>query len=160
MTTTRDVVKKETSRYVSPFVEMERWFDEMWKKPFSLLGTSLLPELKTSRGFDISPSVDIYEEGKEVVLKADIPGVGKEDLDVNLKDNLLTITGQKKKEDKVEKDNYFRYERSHGSFTRRFQLPEGIDTDSIKANYKDGVLELRMAKTKETHKKTKKISIK
>jgi HSP20 family protein len=157
MTGTKDIVKKETSRVVSPFAEMEKFFEDFWRRPSSLLGW---PEMRVAEGFEISPSVDIYEEGNELVLKADLPGITKDEVEINITDNVLTLTGEKKKEEKVERENYFRYERSHGSFCRRFHLPDEIDTEKIKAHYKEGVLEVRLPKTEEAKQKTKKISIK
>ncbi len=157
MTGTKDIVKKETSRVVSPFAEMEKLFEDFWRRPSSLLGW---PEMRVAERFEISPSVDIYEEGNELVLKADLPGITKDEVEINVTDNVLTLTGEKKKEEKVERENYFRYERSHGSFCRRFHLPDGIDTEKIKAHYKEGVLEVRLPKTEEAKQKTKKISIK
>jgi HSP20 family protein len=157
MTGTTDIVKKETSRVVSPFMEMEKLFEDFWRRPSSWLGW---PEMRVAKRFEISPSVDIYEEGNELVLKADLPGITKDEVEINVTDNVLTLTGEKKKEEKVERENYFRYERSHGSFCRRFYLPEGIDTEKIKAHYKEGVLEVRLPKTEEAKQKTRKISIK
>ncbi len=107
----------------------------------------------------VSPSVDIYDRGNELVLKADLPGMKKEDLDIHLADNVLTISGETKKEEKVEKENYFRYERSHGSFFRRFELPYDIDSEHIKAHLEDGVLEIKLPRTAEAKGKTRKISI-
>jgi HSP20 family protein len=156
---TRELVKKEGSGYASPFSEMEKWFDRAWRRPFSLLETPFWPGLKLSERDAISPSVDIYEEGKELVLKADIPGLKKKDLNVDLTDNVLTITGEKKKEEKIERDDYYRYERSHGSFSRKFELPEDVETGKIKAHFEDGVLEIRVPRTKVTEKKHKKISV-
>ncbi len=92
-------------------------------------------------------------------MKADLPGMKKEDVDINLTDNVLTVSGQTKKEEKVEKGNYFRYERTHGSFFRRFELPYDIDTEKINAHLEAGVLEIRLPRTHEAESKTKKISI-
>jgi HSP20 family protein len=159
VTGTKDMVKREKSRYISPFEEMERWLENTWTGPFSLLGSSFWPEMKLAEYGTISPSVDIYDEGNELVLKADLPGLKKKDLDINLTENMLTITGEKKKEEKVEREDYYRYERSHGSFCRRFEIPHGIDTGKIKAHFKDGLLEVRLPKTDEAKVKSKKISL-
>ncbi len=92
-------------------------------------------------------------------MKADIPGIKKKDLSIDLSENILTISGEKKKEEKVERADYYRYERSLGSFFRRFELPGDLETDKINAHFEDGVLEVRIPKTKEAAKKHKKISI-
>lgn len=158
---TKELIKAEKPRMLSPFDElerMERWFENMWSRPFSLL-TPLWHGASIAEREEISPSVDIFEEGNDLVVKADLPGVRKEGLDVNIAENYLTISGEKKKEEKVERENYYRFERSYGSFTRRFELPEGLDTDKAKAHFENGVLEVRIPKSEEAVKKAKKISI-
>lgn len=157
---TKELIKKESTRLVPPFADMERWFEDMWRRPLSLLGSSLWPELKVAERYEISPSVDIYETDDEVVFKADLPGVKKDELDVNVTENMLTISGKKEKEEKVERENYYRYERSHGSFLRKFELPRGIDLEKIDAHFEDGVLKVTFPKTEEVKKHTKKIEIK
>ena len=156
---TKDMVKTEKSTFLSPLEEMERWFDEAWTRPFSLFNRSFWPSLRVTELDEISPSVDIYEEGTDVVVKADIPGMDKKELKVDLTDDVLTISGEKKKEEKIEKKDYHRYERSYGSFCRSFRLPEGINTEKIEAHYNDGVLKVRLPKTEEAKKHTKKISV-
>jgi HSP20 family protein len=103
--------------------------------------------------------VDIFEEGSDVVVKAELPGMRKEDIDVKLTDNTVTISGEKKKEEKVEKKNYSRIERSYGSFTRAFSLPSEVQTDKAKAQFKDGILEIRVSKTEEAKKKEREVMI-
>jgi HSP20 family protein len=156
---TKELMKVESPRYLSPIDEMERWFEEAWKMPFSLLRSRMWPETEL-REFDTAiPLVDIYEEGKELVMKADLPGWRKEDIEVNLAENALMISGEKKGEEKVEKGNYFMYERAHGSFYRRFELPYDVDASKVKAHFEDGVLEVRIPKSAEAESKTRKISI-
>jgi HSP20 family protein len=156
---TREVVKAEPSRAITPFEEMERWFDEAFRKPFSFLRPSMWPRMGMPDMEEVQPSIDIFEEGDNVVVKAEIPGMKKEDIDVNLTDNMVTISGEKKKEEKVEKKNYYRLERSYGSFYRSFRLPKEVQTDKAKANFKDGVLEIKIPETEEAKKKEKKIPI-
>jgi len=154
-----ELVKTERPGYLSPFDEMDRWFERSFRSPFSFFGPSVLPNLRITDIDELSPSIDVFEEGSDLVMKADIPGVSKDDIDIHVENDVLTISGEKKKEEKIEKDNYYRYERSHGSFCRRFALPEGTDTEKIKANYKDGVLNIRIPKSETVEKKTKKISV-
>lgn len=156
---TKELVKAEPTRAISPFEEMERMFDEFFRRPFSLIGPSWLPRLGLLEREEISPTVDIFEEGGDVVVKAELPGMKKEDIDVNITEDTITISGEKKKEEKVEKKNYYRLERSHGSFTRSFRMPTEVQTDKAKANFKEGVLEIRIPKTEEARKKEKKIPI-
>jgi HSP20 family protein len=108
---------------------------------------------------EFSPSVDIFEEGDEVVVKAETPGMKKEDLDVKIEKETITITGEKKAEEKVEKKDYYRLERSYGSFCRSFRLPTDVQDDKAKATFKDGVLEVRVPKTEEAKKKAKRVEI-
>jgi HSP20 family protein len=156
---TKELVKAERPGYLAPFEEVERWFEEAWHNPFSMMRSMMWPQSEVS-GFETSsPRVDIYDRGNELVLKADLPGMKKEDLDIHLADNVLTISGETKKEEKVEKENYYRYERSHGSFFRRFELPYDIDPEHIKAHMEDGVLEVKLPRTAEAQGKTRKISV-
>jgi HSP20 family protein len=155
----KELLRHEPSRAVSPFETMERWFEEAFRRPFSLLGPSWLPRLRTTEMEEAIPSVDIFEEGDNVVVKAELPGIKKEDVDVSVTDNVISISGEKKKEEKVERKNYYREERSYGSFTRSFRLPMEVQTDKAKASFKEGVLEIRIPKTEEAKKREKKVSI-
>lgn len=151
-----ELVTKEETRPDISFGEMERYFDRFLRHPFSLLPPNW-PFRDFPKLGEISPSVDIFEEGGEMVVKAELPGITKENLKVTITENTLTITGEKKQEEKVEKKDYHRVERSYGSFTRSFRLPDNVNGDKAKASFKDGVLEVRVPKTKET--KQKKITI-
>jgi HSP20 family protein len=106
-----------------------------------------------------APAVDIHENTDSFVVKADLPGVNKEDIQIDLKDSTLTLRGEKKFESKVSKDNYIKVERSHGTFVRTFTLPENVDADKIKAIYKDGVLELIIPKREEAKAKQIKVEL-
>jgi HSP20 family protein len=153
-----ELTKTERPRHLTPFEEMERWFGDFWRRPFSLLTPTMWPE-KVGEFETVMPTVDIYEEGNEVVLKADMPGMDKKDLDISISDGYLTISGERKKEEKVEKGDYYRYERSHGSFFRRFELPFDVDAGKVKARLEHGVLEVRVPKTEEMKGKSKKVAI-
>jgi len=113
-----------------------------------------MPEME-----ELSPTVDIFEDASDVVVKAELPGMKKEDIDVKLTEGVITISGEKKKEEKIEKKNYYRLERSFGSFSRSFNLPAEVQTDKAKAQFKDGILEVRVPKTEEAKQKEKKVSI-
>lgn len=105
-----------------------------------------------------SPSCDIYETKNEIVVKAEIPGVKKEDIKLSLQENVLTLTGERKFEEETKKENYVRVERGYGSFTRSFTLPSYVDVKKIGAEFKDGLLEVKLPKSEET--KPKEIEIK
>ncbi len=155
----KELVKRERPRHLTSFYDIEQRLEELWKKPFSLFGPSIWPDLHITKMYEISPNVDIYEEGNEVVMKADLPGIKKEDIKIDLTENILTISGEKRKKEKLEREDYYRYERSFGAFCRRFELPGDLDTEKIKAHHEDGVLEVRISMTKEAEKKHRKISI-
>jgi HSP20 family protein len=96
-----------------------------------------------------SPSVDIAETEQEIVVSADLPGLNKEDIRVNVQNNALTFSGERKQETKSEGSNYHRLERSYGFFSRSFTLPATVKADGIQAAYKDGVLRLTLPKVEE-----------
>jgi len=155
----KEIAKAEPARALSPFEEMERRFEDLFRRPFSLLEPSWWPRLRMQEMEEIAPKVDIFEEGDNFVVKAEIPGMKKEEIEVNLTDDMVTISGEKKKEEKVEKKDYYRFERSFGSFSRSFRLPKDVQADKAKAIFKDGVLELKVPKTEEAKKKEKKVPI-
>jgi len=153
------VVKREPGRVVEPFEETERWFEDFFRRPFPLMGPRWWPSLRMPEFEALTPSVDIYEEGDDVIVKAELPGLKKEDIEVTLTEDTLTLSGEKKKEEKVEKKDYHRFERSYGSFTRSFHLPKEVQTEKVAAKFKDGVLEIKIPKTEEAKKKEKKVLI-
>jgi len=153
----KELVKAKPSRVLSPFEDMERWFEDVFRRP--LFRPSWWPRLRMPEIEEVSPSVDIFEEGDDVVIKAELPGMKKEDLDVKLTEDTITVSGEKKKEEKVEKKDYYRLERSYGSFTRSFRLPKEVQTEKASAEFKEGVLEVRIPKTEEAKKKEKKVII-
>ncbi len=145
------------SKWLSPFERMEGMFEEFFRRP---LGRPFWPGLpKWLEGIEPSPSVDIFEEGDDVVVKTELPGMEKDNIDINLTDNTITISGEKTKEEKMEKKNYYRLERSYGSFSRSFSLPSEVQTDRAKATFKNGVLEVRIPKTEEAKKKETRVKI-
>ena len=106
-----------------------------------------------------APSVDIYEGEHELVVKADLPDIKPEELDIRVENNILTIRGERKFEKKVDEKNYLRVERSYGSFARSFSLANTVNTEAIKADYKDGVLTLSIPKREEAKPKQIKVNV-
>jgi HSP20 family protein len=106
--------------------------------------TRALSEPQTNRPW--SPTVDIYETGEELVLKADVPDVDLKDIDVRVENQTLTISGQRKFEQQESGKGYHRIERSYGNFTRSFAVPNSFDTEKIAASYKNGVLTVSLPK--------------
>src|SRR6056297_1495695 len=104
--------------------------------------------------------MDIEETGEEFKLTAELPGMEKKDVNISLKDDVLTISGEKKEEKKEQKKDYYRSERVFGKFQRSFRLPEIIEEDKIEAEFKNGILNVTIPKSKETVTKEKQIEIK
>jgi HSP20 family protein len=94
-----------------------------------------------------TPPVDIYETDDALILKAELPGVSKDDVSVEVHQNTLTLRGQRKHEAEVKEENYHRVERAYGTFQRSFVLPTMVDQDKVQATFKDGVLELHLPKS-------------
>lgn len=107
-----------------------------------------------------APACDIYETENEIVVKAELPEVKKEDLHVSFENNLLTIRGERKFSEETKQENYHRVERSYGEFTRSFTLPNFVDTNKINAEFKDGLLRVTMAKREEAKPKQVEIKVK
>ena len=129
-----------------------------WEHPF--FGLSMLPNLKR---FDSElaqawyPAVDVTESKDAVSIKADLPGLRKEDIQLSVDGNILTIRGERKYENEEKKKDYHRIERSYGVFERRVDLGSRVDQSKIKAKYNNGVLEVALPKTEESQ--TKQITI-
>jgi HSP20 family protein len=117
--------------------EMDRLFDEV----FGESGES------SWRGGAWAPPVDLYDTDDAFVLKAELPGMSKDDIHIEVHDRTLTLRGERKHEAAVKDEHYHRRERAYGSFQRAFSLPTAVDADKIQANFKDGLLELRLPKS-------------
>ena len=106
-----------------------------------------------------APAVDIFENEHELVVKADLPDVDSKDLDIRVENNILTIRGERKFEKKSTEGNYLRVERSYGSFARSFSLANTVNSEAIKADYKNGVLTLSVPKREEAKPKQIKVTV-
>jgi HSP20 family protein len=140
-----------------PFRDMmttQREFDRLFKEAFTpLFGEA---ELSTRTW---APPVDIYETENDIVLKAELPGVDPKDVEVRVEDSTLYLKGERKFEKEVKDENYHRVERSYGSFARSFSLPNSINAEKVKAEYKDGLLMLTLPKREEAKPRTIKIDV-
>ncbi len=105
------------------------------------------------------PSTDIYEDKDAYLFKVELPGVKKEDLEIELNNQTLTIKGEKKESQEIKKEQYHRVETVSGTFYRSFRLPKTVDNEKIKANLKDGILEVRVPKQEEAKPKSIPIQI-
>jgi HSP20 family protein len=106
-----------------------------------------------------APAVDIYETEHQLVVKAELPDIKPEELDIRVENNILTIRGERKFEKKVDEKNYLRVERSYGSFSRSFSLANTVNTEAIQADYKNGVLTLSIPKPEEAKPKQIKVHV-
>lgn len=138
----------------------DRFFDRMlddFRRLPSLWGTERwLPGREI--GLRVPP-VDVYEEGDQVVVKTELPGLGKDDVELTLTEDTLTIRGEKKKEEEVKEEHYHRWERSYGSFMRTVELPVQVKGDEAKADFKNGVLTVRLPKTEEAKRKQVRVKV-
>lgn len=133
---------------------MNRLFDESYRS--TQRGTS---DDEWALGGSWAPAVDIYEQGNDIVLKAELPGVDPKDVDIRLENNVLSLRGQRKLEGEVKRENYHRVERSYGAFSRSFTLPTVVDQASIKAEFKDGMLQVTLPKREEAKPKQIQVSV-
>lgn len=132
--------------------DMNRFFDEFFR------GDVLADE--SFFGRDWTPAVDVVENDDNYVLKAELPGMNKDDVKITLENNVLTIRGEKKNESEKKEGNYHRIERSYGSFERSFTVPGSLKVDNIDAQYKDGVLTLTLPKAEEAKPKLIDVKVK
>jgi HSP20 family protein len=135
-----------------PFEGLTSWFDDIdtWFDTGFFLD---LPETMWR------PAIDVEEKDGNYLVRADLPGMKKDDIHVELKDGYLTLRGERKSEHEEKKDNYHRIERTHGTFERTFRVPEGVTGKDIHAHYKDGVLELTVPVPKVEEPKTTEVKI-
>jgi HSP20 family protein len=123
----------------------ERFFED-WPFGFS-----------SARG-EWMPSVEVFETAKEIVVNAELPGMDPKNIDISLHDGVLTLRGERKREEEEKDGAFHRIERSSGAFSRSIRLPSEVDPDKVKANYKHGILKIKLPKTKEES--VKKIEVK
>jgi len=145
------IVKWDPFRNVAALQDrINRIFDESFSRTADLEDDISMSAWK--------PSVDIYETDEAIILKAELPGIKKEDISVEVKDNILTLKGERAEEKEIKEKNYYRKERAFGTFNRAFNLQHRIQPDKIKARFKDGVLEIEIPKPEEE--KPKQITVK
>jgi len=132
------LVKWDPVRELNTFGDMNRLFDSFFSTQNGAVG---------SRRW--VPAMDLVEVGDALVLKADLPGLRREDVNIEVKDGILTISGERSDEHEEKADGYYRAERSFGSFSRTLTLPKGIEAEGIAADFADGVLEVKIPKPEE-----------
>jgi len=148
----------------NPFNEMltlsenlNKMFNRFFEETMIAPGKSILTDELSQRTW--SPAVDIYENKDSIVVKADLPGVEKDKVKVEVKDNILSIRGKREEEKETKEHNVYRLERHYGEFVRNFTLPQKVDASRIKANYKDGILKITIPKPEEIKGKEIKVEV-
>jgi len=133
--------------------EIERLFDDFFDRRVS--GQSNLNRAWPRAGGgtesaapgDVPPALDLFDDGPELVAKLELPGFEKQDIDVSITEDVLTVTAEKKKPEEIKTQNYYRVERVHGPLRRSIDLPKPIETERVRASFKNGVLEIRMPRS-------------
>ncbi len=143
--------KREVTRYRDEI-------DEMFERFFKSFG-STLPDIFRGEG-EIWPSVDVLEDKKNIIVKAEIPGMDASDFDISISDNILTIKGEKKQEKEEKDKNFYLMERQYGTFTRTITLPVEVDEGKVDASYKNGILKIVIPKRKESKESKIKVKVK
>ena len=141
----------------NPYRELENLQNRMSRLFEEQYGGGREEALTTSGAF--VPPVDIYEDQHGIQLKLEVPGIDEKDLNINVENNVLTVSGERKFESEQKEENFHRIERRYGSFTRSFTLPNTVDTEKINADYNNGVLGIRLVKREEAKPKQIKVNI-
>lgn len=151
----REMQKAGPGRPLSPYEEMDRMFEGFfprgWMRPFRWEWPAWA-EMPAFEGR--MPRVDVVDRDAEILVRAELPGVQKKDLDVSLTDNTVTIRATTEHEEKEEEGDYYRREISRGTFTRTVALPSEVDESKAKASFKDGILELTLPKMERAKRRT------
>jgi HSP20 family protein len=147
----KSIKQDERSIVTDPFSAMDEWVENFFEDPFFGLADS-------SRSA-FNPSADLYETENEYTICVDLPGMEEKDIDVVYQNNTLTIRGSHEEKKEESKKQYYRSERRTGSFQRSFALPDGIDESKIEAEFKNGVLNVHLPKTKSSISARKQIPI-
>lgn len=157
--------EKHVSRFspgnmLAPFEEMEHWFENMFSRNWFHFPHREWPSAShfASEFHTGVPKVDVIDRDNEINIRAELPGIDKNDIEVMMSDNILTIKGSSKKEEKEEQGDYYRCETSQGSFSRSMVLPADVNTDKASAKFKDGVLDLNLPKTEQSKRRSIKVN--
>jgi HSP20 family protein len=146
----------------TPFEFMKRFGEEMDNLfgEFGFGRGSLTQNLERRFGAALwSPQVEMFERDGELVVRADLPGLKKDDVKVEVAEDAITIEGERRNEEEEEREGFYRTERSYGKFYRRLPIPAGVDAEDATATFNNGVLEITMAAPKRTHSKTRRVEI-
>ncbi len=150
-----DIIPWRRKREIS---KLRSDIDDTFDKLFRSLSAGL-PELFSGEG-EIWPSIDVLEDKKNIIVKAEIPGMDPSDFDISISDNILTIKGEKKQEKEEKDKNFYMMERQYGTFVRSIALPVEVDEEKVDASYKNGVLKIVIPKKKESKESKIKVKVK
>ena len=158
------VKKAEAPTPWRPFMDLDRWERDAQRMMDQFFGRPFMPWwperwARTEPMEMNAPSVDVYVEKDDIVIKAELPGMEKDDIEVNLSNHLLTLKGEKKRDEKIKEEGYFCSERAYGSFARTLELPAEVQGEQVKASFKNGVLEIRLPVAEAAKAKTIKVEV-
>jgi len=149
---------KGLGRAVSPFEEMDRMFEHFFRRGWMRPLSREWPSWRELSPFEGKwPRADIIDRDSEVVVRAELPGVDKKDLELSVTENAMTIKGTTRREEKEEKGDYYRSETTQGSFSRTLSLPSNVDGTKAKAVFRDGIVEVTLPKVEKAKRLTLKV---
>ncbi len=150
-------VTEQRPAMMRPFEEMERWYENLfprgWLRPFP----TDWPSLRSASFVHRIPAVDMLDRENDVIVRAEVPGVRKEDLKISVSDSTLTIKGHTEHEEEEKREDYYCHELSYGDFSRTLELPAEVDGSKAEAKMKDGMLEIQIPKLE--HAKRREVSV-
>jgi HSP20 family protein len=146
-----------TLQKYDPFRDIWNLGDEVGRLFWGLGHRPLDRELEA--GLNFVPALDVAEDNEKMTITAELPGLKKEDVQIKVRDGVLTLSGEKKFEEETKKDNYYRIERSYGNFARSFTLPTTVDSGKIEATMKDGILKVAIPKKPEAKEREVKVQV-
>jgi HSP20 family protein len=141
------------------FEDFQQEISRLWGQRPLLVPRPLTRPLARMAESEWAPRMDVYEKDGDLVIKAELPGVKKEDIKVEIEGGDLVVRGERKAESEVREDDYYRIERTYGTFYRRLPIPFDAKSDQIKASYNDGILEIKVPKPAEMAPEAKKITV-
>lgn len=141
--------------------DRENLLERFLEDPFRDFMRNRLPAIGDLEVSDaVMPKVDMYEKDDKIIVKAEAPGINKDDIKISISDGILNIKGELREEDEVKDEDYYYSERSFGSFSRRLRLPAEVDEDKVKASFGDGVLNIELPKSSKSRPREIKVDIK
>jgi len=152
----KEIQGRRAAAVISPWDDMGRYFENTFPPNLLRFGRWPWPEWPPRFGAKL-PAVDVIDRSDHILVRAEVPGVEKENLEVSVSDNIVTIRGITKREEEKEEGEYYRREMTQGEYSRSVNIPAEVDGDAAKATFKDGVLELKLPKTATSKRHTVKV---